>query len=94
MQKLRLLVTLLAMVAVVASMSIVSPVVAQPDSPYDDHDYPPGYYDDEYGTDWWVDEVLDSDYDEDTGTWEYEGAREFEGRPAELEWGATSRTAG
>ncbi|HEX2097648.1 MAG TPA: hypothetical protein VHF46_01135 [Rubrobacteraceae bacterium] len=85
MQKLRLLVTLLAMVAVVASMSIVSPVMAQPDSPYDDHDYPPGYYDDEYGEDWQVDEVTDEDCDEVTGICEYEVVGEFGGYPAEFE---------
>ena len=32
-----------------------------------------------------MEEVLDSEYDEDTGTWEYEVVGEFGGYPAEFE---------
>lgn len=86
MQKLRLLVALLAIMAVVVSMSLVSPATASYHNPPGyDGEYPPGHYGHEYGDDWQVDEVTDWDYDEDTGTWEYEVVGEFEGYPAEFE---------
>jgi len=74
----------------VASLSIAYPALAsyhdaEEGPPGYDGEYPPGYEDDEYGTDWWVEEVLDSDYNEDTGTWEYEVVGEFGGYPAEFE---------
>ncbi len=96
MKKLMLLAAILAMVMVAAA-----PVLAyHEDSPYPDYEqgppvyhdggeYPPGYDEYEYGTDWSVEEVTDEDCDEETGTCEYEGVGEILGYPAELEWQCT-----
>jgi hypothetical protein len=85
LRKLILLATLLAIMTVIAYPALASYHDGEEGPPGYDGEYPPGYDDEGYGTDWWVDEVLDSEYNEDTGTWEYEVVGEFGGYPAEFE---------
>jgi hypothetical protein len=86
LRKLTLVATLLVIMTVIAYPAIASYHDGEEGPPGYDGEYPPGYDDEGYGTaDWWVDEVLDSEYNEDTGTWEYEVVGEFGGYPAEFE---------